>query len=65
MRFTFHVWFVGYYTVGGLTSAHKVLTRRIEAVVEIVMAAGYIGVPNEKLTKILVLNLSLFESTHN
>uniref|UniRef100_M1DCU3 Succinate dehydrogenase [ubiquinone] iron-sulfur subunit, mitochondrial n=1 Tax=Solanum tuberosum TaxID=4113 RepID=M1DCU3_SOLTU len=34
----------GYYTVGGLPSAHKVLTQRAEAVAEVVAAAGYPGV---------------------
>ncbi|WMV48059.1 hypothetical protein MTR67_041446 [Solanum verrucosum] len=36
VRFTSPVWFAGYYTVKGLSSAHKVLTRKAEAVVEIV-----------------------------
>lgn len=33
--------FAGYYTVGGLLNAHKVLTRRSETVAEIIGAVDY------------------------
>lgn len=42
VQFTSPMWFAGYYTVGSLPSAHKVLTRRLEAVTEVVAAVGYI-----------------------
>ena len=37
------VWFAGYYTVGGLPSAHKVLTGRAKAVTKVVEVKVHLG----------------------
>lgn len=59
VRFTFTLWFAGYYTVKNLHSAHHILiTRRTETVTEIVAAADYSGVP-KKIYKITKLNVTL------
>lgn len=65
--FTSPVWFTSDCTVRGLPSAHKVLTQRAEAVVEVVAAAGFLGVSKKKKKKKCARHLSsmLFEFSKN